>query len=178
MMIKSAKGLVFATPLFLLVLMAMAGGCAGPAPTPPPTPTPTPRPTPVPNPGPTAISYANEISVFQSPNCPCCDEYGAYLRKAGFQVNTRYIQDMSSIKKEYQIPRNMQACHTAITGDYFVEGHVPTKAIKKLLAEKPAIGGIALPGMPPGSPGMPGSKKGAFRIFALSNGMPSVFMIY
>jgi hypothetical protein len=100
------------------------------------------------------------------------------LEKEGFQVETRYVQDISLVKEKYQIPPDMQSCHTAVIEGYFVEGHVPTKAIKKLLAEKPAIGGIALPGMPPGSPGMPGSKKGAFRIFALSNGMPSVFMTY
>ncbi len=84
---------------------------------------------------------------------------------------------MSSIKKKYQIPHNMEGCHTGVIGDYFVEGHVPVEAIEELLAEKPAIGGIALPGMPSGSPGMPGQKTEAFKIYALSDGTASEFMI-
>ena len=84
---------------------------------------------------------------------------------------------MSSIRKARQIPENMSSCHTAIIEDYFVEGHVPIVAIKKLLKEKLNIDGIALPGMPAGSPGMPGEKAEAFKIYALSDGVVSEFMI-
>ncbi len=83
---------------------------------------------------------------------------------------------MSSIKRRLQISRNMESCHTAVIGDYFVEGHLPVEAVAKLLAEKPAIDGIALPGMPSGSPGMPGPKTAAFKIYALSDGKTSEFM--
>ncbi len=83
---------------------------------------------------------------------------------------------MSSIKEKYQIPQNMESCHTAVIADYFVEGHVPIEAIEELLKEKLDIDGIALPGMPSGSPGMPGQKIEAFKIYALSDGMASEFM--
>ncbi len=83
---------------------------------------------------------------------------------------------MSSIKRKYQIPQNMESCHTAVIAGYFVEGHMPIEAIEKLLEEKPDIDGIALPGMPTGSPGMPGQQTEAFKIYALSAGTASEFM--
>jgi len=92
-------------------------------------------------------------------------------------VEITYTEDMSSIKRKYQIPQNMEGCHTAVIGDYFVEGHVPIEAIEKLLEEKPDIDGIVLPGMPSGSLGMSGQKIEAFEIYALSNGTASEFSI-
>jgi hypothetical protein len=83
---------------------------------------------------------------------------------------------MASIKRKHQIPQNMESCHTAVIGDYFVEGHVPIEAIEKLLSEKPDIDGIALPGMPQGSLGMSGTKTAALKIYALSGGTASEFM--
>lgn len=87
------------------------------------------------------------------------------------------MEDMTSVKQAYRIPQNMISCHTAVIGDYFVEGHVTVEAIKKMLEEKPVIDGIALPGMPPGSPGMPGEKTEALKIYALFDGNKSVFMV-
>ncbi len=87
------------------------------------------------------------------------------------------MEDMTSIRQKYQIPQDMISCHTAVIGDYFVEGHVPVKAIEEMLEEKPAINGIALPGMPPGSPGMSGEKTETFKIYALLDGAKSDFMI-
>lgn len=118
----------------------------------------------------------NTVTVFQLPTCDCCEKYTVYLREQGFQVETTYVEDMSSIRREYQIPQNMESCHTAVIEHYFVEGHVPIEAIKKLLEEKPDIDGIALPGMPSGSPGMLGQKTEAFRIYALADGTPFEFM--
>lgn len=83
---------------------------------------------------------------------------------------------MASVREKYQIPKDMGSCHTTVIEDYFVEGHVPIEAIKKLLKEKPDIDGIALPEMPAGSPGMAGQKTEAFRIFALRDGKVSKFM--
>ena len=84
---------------------------------------------------------------------------------------------MSSIKSKYKIPQDMESCHTAVIADYFVEGHVPMEAVEKLLSEKPDIDGIALPGMPQGSLGMSGAKTAVFKIYALSAGTASEFMI-
>ena len=121
-----------------------------------------------------------KVMVFQLPNCECCGRYQGYLRAQGFQVETTYVEDMPSlhsIKRRFQIPRSVESCHTAVIGDYFVEGHVPVAAVAKLLAEKPDIDGIALPSMPSGSPGMPGQQTEAFQIYALSSGKTSEFMV-
>ena len=89
-----------------------------------------------------------------------------------------YLEDMTSIKQQYHIPEDMLSCHTAVIEDYFVEGHVPVEAIEDMLGEKPDIDGIALPGMPPGSPGMPGEKTGVLEIYAILDGVKSEFVPY
>ena len=76
---------------------------------------------------------------------------------------------MSSVKANYEIPSQLESCHTAVIGDYFVEGHVPLEAVEKLLMEKPDVAGIAMPGMPSGSPGMPGTKRGDFIVYSVNN---------
>ncbi|MFQ5996981.1 MAG: DUF411 domain-containing protein [Dehalococcoidales bacterium] len=122
-------------------------------------------------------SNENKVMVFQLPTCNCCEDYKDYLREQGFQVETTYTEDMSSIRKQYQIPPSMESCHTMVIGDYFVEGHVPIEAIKKMIEEKPDIDGIALAGMPAGSPGMAGEQTEAFKIYALVDGKTSEFMV-
>ncbi len=118
----------------------------------------------------------NKIIVFKSPTCGCCTLYVPYLKKNGFAVETKN-ENMIHIRKKYQIPSAMESCHTTIIGDYFIEGHVPMEAINKLLEEKPDIKGISLPGMPSGSPGMPGPKTKPFIIYAISKeGTRSEFM--
>jgi hypothetical protein len=120
---------------------------------------------------------AKEITVYKSPDCGCCVGHIAELQMDKWDVNTVSNKVMaSSMKDRYNIPYNMQSCHTAVVGDYFVEGHVPLEVIDKLLEERPDIDGIALPGMPAGSPGMPGYKQGPFIIYALSNGQVSEYM--
>ncbi len=116
--------------------------------------------------------------IFKSQSCGCCDNYASYMkRQKGFDVTTTTLEELSSVKEKYGVPLSMQTCHTMIIGDYFVEGHVPVEAVRKLLDEKPDIRGIALPGMPEASPGMPGSKMQPFEIYAVSNdGSASLFM--
>jgi len=110
-----------------------------------------------------------KITVFYSPTCACCADYMPYLKRNGFSVEAVKTQDMLSIKEQYQIPQKMESCHTSAVGDYFVEGHMPAEIIKKLLAEKPDILGIALPGMPQGSPGMSGFKNSKWTIYGLAD---------
>jgi hypothetical protein len=100
--------------------------------------------------------YNGTITVFKSETCSCCSVHSAYMDKSGLDVDVIPLTDMSGIKKDYNIPKSMESCHTTIIGEYFVEGHVPIEAIEKLLRERPDIDGIALPRMPSGSPGMPG----------------------
>lgn len=118
-----------------------------------------------------------KITLFKSPYCGCCTNYVAYLKNNGFEVEVITIKDMESIKKKYNIASDVESCHTAVLGNYFIEGHVPIEAIKKLLIEKPNIDGIALPGMPAGSPGMPGIKEEPFVIYSIKNGKKEEFMI-
>ncbi len=117
------------------------------------------------------------VTVFKSQSCGCCDAYASYLRSQGVKVETVQIDDMSVIKTKYGIPSSMESCHTSVIGDYFVEGHMPVEAYESLMNEKPAIDGIALPGMPSGSPGMPGSKREQWKVYSLSNGEVSEFKI-
>jgi hypothetical protein len=84
--------------------------------------------------------------------------------------------DVSVIKEKYHIPDELHSCHTTVVGNYFIEGHVPMEAINKLLNEKPDIDGIALPGMPIGTPGMPGPKEAPFVIYQVKDSVYSEFM--
>ena len=94
------------------------------------------------------------VDVYRSPSCGCCLKWVAHLREAGFAVHVHERDDMQAIKQRLGVPDTAQSCHTAQVGSYFVEGHVPAADIKRLLADKPKARGIAVPGMPLGSPGM------------------------
>ncbi len=107
-----------------------------------------------------------EITLYRSPNCGCCVEYVKYLQRRGFKVNVNVVDNITVIKEGFSVPKVLESCHTSKIGNFIVEGHVPVEAILKLLEEKPAISGIALPGMPPASPGMPGVKKEPFVIYS------------
>ena len=122
------------------------------------------------------IESREKITVFKSPDCGCCVGWIAEMERNGYDVEAVETTDLSTIKAKYNIPVNMESCHTAVVGDYFIEGHVPVEAVNKLLEEKPDIDGIALPRMPAGSPGMPGVKMAPFQIYALSNSQISDFM--
>ena len=117
------------------------------------------------------------VKLYKNPECGCCDGYADYLRQHGFSVTAEATPDLSEISRKAGVPPDLQGCHTAFIGDYVVDGHVPVEAIEKLLAEKPGIKGITLPGMPEGSPGMVGKKTEPFTIYAIDHdGKSSVFM--
>jgi hypothetical protein len=117
-----------------------------------------------------------KIEVFKTPSCGCCYGYVLFLEEEKFAVKQTDMRSLHTVKKKYNIPLEMQSCHTSILGKYFIEGHVPLEAINKLLKEQPDIDGIALPGMPIGTPGMPGKKEEPFIIYQLVDGKSSVFM--
>ena len=116
------------------------------------------------------------VEVFKTPSCGCCYGYVLFLEKEQFNVKETDMRSLHSIKQKYNIPLEMQSCHTTIIGKYFIEGHVPLEAVNKLLKEQPDIDGIALPGMPIGTPGMPGDKDEPYVIYQLKDGKFSVFM--
>src|SRR5271156_986365 len=101
-----------------------------------------------------AMSETKEVILYKNPQCTCCEGYAAYLRKNGFSVKVIATQDLTLIKKEHGVPEQLEGCHTSIIDGYVVEGHVTVDLINRLLAEKPHITGISLPGMPMGTPGM------------------------
>ena len=122
------------------------------------------------------INNKQIVEVFKTPSCGCCYGYVLFLEEEKFEVKQTDMRSLHTIKQKYNIPVEMQSCHTTIMGKYFIEGHVPFEAVEKLLKEQPDIDGIALPGMPIGTPGMPGDKDEPYVIYQLKDGKFSVFM--
>jgi hypothetical protein len=98
------------------------------------------------------------VEVFKTATCGCCAKWVEHLRNSGFATKTADVSqaDLSAIKAKHSLPRALHSCHTAVVGGYVVEGHIPVSDIRKLLKERPAVSGLAVPGMPIGSPGMEG----------------------
>jgi hypothetical protein len=115
-------------------------------------------------------AFAGTISavLYKNPQCGCCENYAAYLRDNGFDVEVKPTNDLAQISSDAGVPADLEGCHTMMVGGYVVDGHVPVNVINKLLTERPAIAGIALPGMPIGSPGMGGAKTSPFTIYAVT----------
>ncbi|MGK7889180.1 MAG: DUF411 domain-containing protein [Leptolyngbyaceae cyanobacterium] len=103
---------------------------------------------------PTRAVVGQELVVFRSPTCGCCGKWIEHMQSAGFTIKDEITSDMAGVKQRYGIPEELRTCHTAIAGNYIIEGHVPAEDVQRLLTETPAIAGIATPGMPIGSPGM------------------------
>lgn len=101
-----------------------------------------------------AQDAAPAVTVYKSATCGCCSQWIEHMRTHGFSVKSVDVEDVTTIKHQYGIPAGAGSCHTALVGGYVVEGHVPAADVKRLLAEKPKVVGIAVPGMPAGSPGM------------------------
>ncbi len=94
------------------------------------------------------------ITVHRSPTCGCCKAWVQHLEDNGFQTTDIVTEDVATVKHQYGIPDELTSCHTAVIDGYAIEGHVPASDIKRLLAEKPQVSGLAVPQMPMGSPGM------------------------
>ncbi len=101
-----------------------------------------------------AAENALAITVYRDPSCSCCGGWINYLTIQGFQPKNVLTSDMNALKRQYGVPNDLVSCHTAVIDGYVIEGHVPADNIKRLLAEQPNVTGIAVPGMPIGTPGM------------------------
>lgn len=97
---------------------------------------------------------AQSLDVHLSPTCGCCKAWVKHLEQTGFSPRVIESDDMAATKRRFGVPEKVQSCHTAVVAGYFVEGHVPAPQIRRLLAERPAALGLAVPDMPVGSPGM------------------------
>ncbi|HET9514645.1 MAG TPA: DUF411 domain-containing protein [Gemmatimonadales bacterium] len=112
-----------------------------------------------------------EMTVYKSPTCGCCGKWIDHIKAAGFTVKVVDLDDLTEIKQASAVPMKLRTCHTALVDNYVIEGHVPADVVKKLLAEKPAAIGIAVPGMPIGSPGMEvGNQKDAYEVILFEKG--------
>ena len=105
-----------------------------------------------------AVFAKDVVEVYKSPYCGCCTHWVEYMKRNGFEVKVTDVDNVDAARKQLGMPQKYGACHTAKVGGYLVEGHVPAEDVRKLLAQKPKALGIAVPAMPPGSPGMPSDK--------------------
>jgi hypothetical protein len=119
------------------------------------------------------------LSVFKTATCGCCAKWVDHMRQNGFNVHVTDLRDLSAVKTKHGVPPQLQSCHTGVVDGYVIEGHIPAADVKRLIKDKPAVVGLAVPGMPAGSPGMevPGitgpaydvlsfDKAGATKVFA------------
>jgi hypothetical protein len=133
--------------------------------------------------GATAAAFSNsrenlaEVVVYKDPNCGCCAKWVDHMRSNGFDVKVEDTGAMAAVKERYGIAMGLRSCHTSVIGDFVFEGHVPADAIQKFLAKPPAgARGLAVPGMPAGSPGMESAVPQAYDILVFDkDGATKVF---
>ena len=125
--------------------------------------------------GSSSAADPTEIRVYKSPTCGCCSKWVDHLRDHGFSVNVTELDNVTPIKLENGVPRRLASCHTAIAEGYVVEGHVPAADLRRLLSERPKISGLAVPGMPIGSPGMEGPNPERYQVLSFGAGGTRVF---
>ncbi len=116
------------------------------------------------------------VSVYKDPNCGCCKNWIEHLIKHGYRVDAKDTPDMAAIKRTLGVPDALGACHTAVVNGYLIEGHVPAEDIDRLLDRRPRVAGLAVPGMPMGSPGMESPRKQHYQVFTFDkSGKTTVF---
>lgn len=125
----------------------------------------------------TAASAAPKpaIHVSKDPNCGCCTGWVQHLRNNGFTATVVDTKDMPAVKTRLGVPEELASCHTAEIAGYVIEGHVPAQAINRLLAERPDARGLAVPGMPIGSPGMEGGRPEVYEVILFGKDNPVSF---
>jgi len=117
---------------------------------------------------PAAAQAGPAVTVNLTPTCGCCGKWVEHLKAAGFKVATNVTTNLDAVPDRQRVPSQLRTCHTAVVGQYLVEGHVPVDVIQKMLKEKPKIAGIAVPGMPIGSPGMEGPNPRPYSVVAFT----------
>ncbi len=125
---------------------------------------------------PAMATQPHPVTVYRDPNCGCCLGWVQHLRANGFTVSIEETSDLESVRNRYRVPADLAGCHTALIDGYAIEGHVPVVAIRRLLAERPKALGLAVPGMPMGSPGMEGGPPERYAAVLFAPDRRSVFM--
>jgi hypothetical protein len=119
------------------------------------------------------------ITVYKDPSCGCCKNWIEHLIKHGYRVDAKDTPAMAEVKRTLGVPDALTSCHTAVVNGYLIEGHVPAADIDRLLAKKPHVAGLAVPGMPMGSPGMEGPRTQHYQVLSFDkNGKTKVFASY
>ncbi len=118
-----------------------------------------------------------QITVYKSPTCGCCSAWVEHLESNNFAVQVVDMDNVNSVKEYYHIPSDLTACHTGIVDGYAIEGHVPAEDVRRLLEERPEAIGLAVPGMPIGSPGMEveGRDADSYDVMLVTEGGSTVF---
>jgi hypothetical protein len=123
-----------------------------------------------------AAAAKTAVAVYKTPTCGCCGKWVEHMQASGFATTVTELPDLAETKAKHGVPAKLQSCHTSLVGGYVIEGHVPAEDIRRLLREKPAIVGLAAPGMPAGSPGMDVPHAPAFDVIAFDkDGHTKVF---
>jgi len=124
----------------------------------------------------TAAATATPIEVFRSASCGCCGGWVEHMQAAGFQVKETITEDLEAIKQEHGVSPELASCHTAIAAGYVLEGHIPATDVQRLLTDKPDVDGIAVPGMPIGSPGMElGDEREPYAVLSFKGDQTATF---
>lgn len=120
-----------------------------------------------------------QVQVYKTPTCSCCGKWVQHLRDNGFQVSVQEVADTTPYRRKYGVPETLMSCHTGVVEGYGIEGHVPASDIQRLLRERPKAKGLAVPGMPVGSPGMESARSEAYSVMLFdSEGRSSVYQRY
>jgi len=116
---------------------------------------------------PKAVAEVGDVVVYKVATCGCCEDWVTHLRDSGLEVSVVNVDSTQPIRMQAGVPAALGSCHTAVVGDYWIEGHVPADLVRQLLTERPEnILGIAVPGMPIGSPGMEGPNPETYDVLA------------
>ncbi|MDH5020993.1 DUF411 domain-containing protein [Halobacterium rubrum] len=119
----------------------------------------------------TAPLSVASVRQYSAPGCSCCSKYADYLADAvDGDFSEAVPEDVEAVKREHGVPASLSSCHTVVLDEYLVEGHVPTAAIEMLLDDRPDVDGIAVPGMPSGTPGMGGDRPESLAVYAFGGG--------
>ena len=123
---------------------------------------------------PSAQQKPKTVMVFKTASCGCCSKWVDHMKAAGFEMRVQDVEDIAAVKSRLGVATEISSCHTSQVDGYVIEGHVPASAVQRLLKERPKVTGLAVPGMPMGSPGMevPSGQKDAYSVVAFGGGQP------
>jgi len=125
---------------------------------------------------PAKADHMPSATIYKHPQCGCCSGYADHLKAAGYHVKVKNTEDIDQVKQLLGVGPELESCHSTVIGNYVIEGHVPLETVDRFLKKKPQLRGIALPGMPTGTPGMPGPRDEKLVIYTIED-QPKVWSV-